>query len=550
MFRFRVAVAVLLLLTSAGAVLRWHTIGTRSLWMDEARQVSCCLKPDILRCLYCAAAQQQPPLDYAVGFALMRLFSFSESVVRAPAMVFGTLLIPAVFLLGLELFAAPVALSAALLIACSPQLIRYAQEARPYSIYFLLLTELLRQWIRALREPSPARPRTLLAVCILFLLSRGMAPVVEVAALALSCWMMVRLSPVSRADIYSAEKVKALSKTLLVAVGLVAPLLLAVAALSRNYLAPGGAGSAWNVAFWLRPASHLYARIYPEVFGSPYPVVLAAFALGAGFVIANRKREPLLLWLLLYSVFEPLLHAYAFQLGVNLSAPFPRYFIYTQILVFPIAAYGVHSAVARAMPEGRSVAGFLVCAFLAAAYALQLTDYYSGAWKTDYRSAGSLIEREYEEGRDLVLYSSFRPRGAWNPPLFGEGLYFSKAVVQHGLPDIADEVRKRSSDRGRIFLVLHEEVPDLGRRDARLLRHVFHGLTIIHHTDPLPLGSSLDELLDSMLLFYPRDSSRADLLLAKARWLCHSKPAQARALIDEARPWIGDLAADSACHYR
>ena len=62
--------------------LRLYTLGDRSLWMDEAKQVSYYYSDSILELTKKAAYQSQPPLDYLIGRFLLKNFGFSETVVR------------------------------------------------------------------------------------------------------------------------------------------------------------------------------------------------------------------------------------------------------------------------------------------------------------------------------------------------------------------------------------------------------------------------------------------------------------------------------------
>ena len=74
--------------------------------------------------------------------------------VRLPSIIAGTLVIPALYLLGRELYDRRTGLVAAAFGAASPLLIWYSQEARMYA--FVTLFGLLALWtqLRAIRNPS------------------------------------------------------------------------------------------------------------------------------------------------------------------------------------------------------------------------------------------------------------------------------------------------------------------------------------------------------------------------------------------------------------
>ncbi len=81
------------------------------------------------------SSQEMPagvPLGYLVDFWMIRLFGYSEFIVRLPSVVFTVLTCAAVYILAWQANSrAP--LLAAILYAVSPLTIRYALEARPYA---------------------------------------------------------------------------------------------------------------------------------------------------------------------------------------------------------------------------------------------------------------------------------------------------------------------------------------------------------------------------------------------------------------------------------
>jgi hypothetical protein len=83
----------------------------------------------------------KPPLPFILTRLSLALDS-SVFAVRLPSVVFATLTVPLLYLLGKSLFHRRVGLLAALLLAIAPLHIRYAQEARMYSMltFFSLLS--------------------------------------------------------------------------------------------------------------------------------------------------------------------------------------------------------------------------------------------------------------------------------------------------------------------------------------------------------------------------------------------------------------------------
>ncbi len=133
-------------ITLLGAALRLFHLGTQSLWLDESLSVVFAAVPFKTGMEAVVTDGVHPPLYYLV----LRLFLYmgqSESVVRLPSVVFGTLGIPLVYEIARLCFDQKVGLVSALLLSLSPFHVWFSQEARMYtmatfltlaSIYFFL----------------------------------------------------------------------------------------------------------------------------------------------------------------------------------------------------------------------------------------------------------------------------------------------------------------------------------------------------------------------------------------------------------------------------
>jgi uncharacterized membrane protein len=100
---------------------------------------------------------QHPPVYYVLAHVWTQAFGGRMTAVRALPAIFGVLAIPALWLLAFELFGSlEAAWVAAALLAISPFFVLYAQEAREYSLWTVLVV--LDGWLllRALRSPSLA----------------------------------------------------------------------------------------------------------------------------------------------------------------------------------------------------------------------------------------------------------------------------------------------------------------------------------------------------------------------------------------------------------
>jgi uncharacterized membrane protein len=148
----RVALLVLTGVTLAGLALRLAV--PRGIWLDEAisiHQANLSFHDMFVNLQY---ADRHPPLHHVTLWLSVRAFGDGELAVRIPSLVAGTLVIPALYLLGRELYDRRTGLVAAAFGACSPLLIWYAQEARMYAFVTLFgLLALLTQ-LRVIRDGS------------------------------------------------------------------------------------------------------------------------------------------------------------------------------------------------------------------------------------------------------------------------------------------------------------------------------------------------------------------------------------------------------------
>ena len=146
----RTARLVLVGLILGGLVLRVAV--TRGIWLDEAisiHQARLSLH-DLFRNLY--YGDRQPPLYHLTLWLTIRAFGHSEFAVRLPSLIAGTLVIPALYALGRELYDRRTGLIAAGFAAVSPLLIWYSQEVRMYEFAALFgLLAVLTQ-LRAIRN--------------------------------------------------------------------------------------------------------------------------------------------------------------------------------------------------------------------------------------------------------------------------------------------------------------------------------------------------------------------------------------------------------------
>lgn len=129
----------LLVIILIALALRLALLGEQSLWYDEGVTWLLSQKPPG-ELIQWTAADIQPPLYYLLIWETDALFGPSEWALRFPSVIFGVLTVPLIYILARYLFSAspqrPASAPhlAAALLAVSPVMVYYAQEARMYTL--------------------------------------------------------------------------------------------------------------------------------------------------------------------------------------------------------------------------------------------------------------------------------------------------------------------------------------------------------------------------------------------------------------------------------
>jgi len=143
----RGALAALVLLTAIGAFLRFWRLGFQSYWADEALTVR--RIDGTLEHLFASLSNQGfPPGWYLLLAGWSRLaeylsgdwaLAFSAAVARVPPAIFGTLTVPALFLLARRFVDRRGALLVSALAAVNPFLVYYSRDAKMYAAFWFFV---------------------------------------------------------------------------------------------------------------------------------------------------------------------------------------------------------------------------------------------------------------------------------------------------------------------------------------------------------------------------------------------------------------------------
>ncbi len=135
----RVAIWLALVATTAlGAVLQLHAITAKSFWLDEGSSITMSQLDwfNFLRILW------RREMNMMLYYLLLRgWLHLGDSVawIRGLSVIFAVAAIPAIFFLGRKMLGTRFGLVSALLLSVNAFQVRYAQEARSYSLLVLLL---------------------------------------------------------------------------------------------------------------------------------------------------------------------------------------------------------------------------------------------------------------------------------------------------------------------------------------------------------------------------------------------------------------------------
>lgn len=180
---------MLTVITAFAGVLRFAFLDQQSFWFDEAVTVHLVRKSllGMLRAL--PSSESTPPLYYVLAWFWSRIFGAGEVGLRALSAVLGTATVPVAYALGRVFASHRAGVFAALLVACSPLLVWYSQEARSYALLTLLTSLSVLAFELARRRPR-GRELTRWAVVAMLALATHYFAVFVIAAEA--SWLLAQ----------------------------------------------------------------------------------------------------------------------------------------------------------------------------------------------------------------------------------------------------------------------------------------------------------------------------------------------------------------------
>jgi mannosyltransferase len=142
-------------LTLLAAALRFSFLDRQSFWFDEAVTVQLVRESFTEMLASVPSTESTPPLYYVLAWSWSKTFGTGEVGLRALSALLGAATVPVAYAAGTLLVSRRAGIFTAGLVACSPLLIWYSQEARSYALLALLSALSLLLFRYAWLRPSP-----------------------------------------------------------------------------------------------------------------------------------------------------------------------------------------------------------------------------------------------------------------------------------------------------------------------------------------------------------------------------------------------------------
>jgi mannosyltransferase len=348
-------VHALVALTAAAALLRFLTLSTQSYWYDEAITVELVRRPFHAMLGALPHSESTPPLYYVLAWIWSRMFGTGETGLRSLSASIGTLTVPATYAAAQALVSRRSALFAAALVAFSPFLVWYSQEARAYALLVLLGALSLVPLQRAVR-PSAGRPLAAWAIVAGLALTTHYFAFFLVAAEAI--WLL-RHACEKRAAATAVAAVAAVAVAL-------APLAAYQARYSQHTAWISNAGGVGSRAEYL--LHQLVVGVYPASHIRPLVAALPVLVLAGLFAWTERAERAgalLALWFGFAAICAPAVLALA---GDYFFGGRGDYFIYRNLIIATVPLTIAAAAVIGAQRTGRlgAVVVVVACILLSA----------------------------------------------------------------------------------------------------------------------------------------------------------------------------------------
>lgn len=138
------------------AILRIYHIDFQSVWLDEIHSINEASPKNTVSEMFDALmiAEPHPPLYFLLLHFSFKIFGYTTFVARILSAIIGIAGVFSIYLLGKELYSKKVGFTAAILITFNYFHIYYSQDARMYSLLFLMTTLSFYYLIKFVKNPT------------------------------------------------------------------------------------------------------------------------------------------------------------------------------------------------------------------------------------------------------------------------------------------------------------------------------------------------------------------------------------------------------------
>jgi mannosyltransferase len=475
----------LLAIALLAALLRLTTLGSQSFWYDEAFTPVHVLRPGLGATLHNVVhTENTPPLWYVLEWAISRVLGTGVLALRLLSALAGIATVGVAWAIGRELAGRRVAIVTSALVATSPLLVWYSQEARAYSLFVLSASLALLCFLRALRAPSTRRLLAFALSASLALLTHYFAVFLLMPMVLGLLWGTLAAAP--QRELTPRERPRNPKNLPRVLYAVALPALVGLA-LVPLILAQGGHGTQW-IGEWAL-ASRLEA--IPQYYLTGYTgaalghgvelLVLAAILVGVVYglwstLTAREERGALLVLVVAGAgVLTPVLLA---LLGVDYLAP--RNLVAAMLPVSALLAIVI--AARRTGRIGLGLAGLIVLGFLALTIDVDLSPRLQ---RGDWKGVASVLGAAQPEHVITTVELGAAPLEYYLPPLRNLEPGSSVTVTEIDETGYAPLRRSAGSPPAPGFHLLE--------------RRNIHGLIVYRFTSHLPVTISQATLRDSAI---------------------------------------------------
>jgi mannosyltransferase len=472
----------LVAITALAAILRLATLGSQSLWYDEAFTPVHVLRASLVATLHNVVhSENTPPLWYVLEWGVSRALGSGAIALRLLSALAGIATVPVAWAIGSELQGPPgqrTAIVTAALTATCPLLVWYSQEARAYGLFVFTASLALLCCLRALRTQSTQRLCAFAITASLALLTHYFAVFLLIPMGLWLLWSVGRGNgDGEHSEIAPPERPKNPKNLSRVLLTLSLPVLVG-AALIPLILAQGGHGTQW-IGEWAL-ASRLEA--IPQYYLTGYTgaalghgvellvalAILGGFAYGLWCTLTPREERGALIALTVVGggVLIPVVPA---VFGADYLAP--RNLVAAMVPLTALLAVVI--AARRTGRVGIAVAGVLTLGFLALTIDVNLSPRLQ---RGDWTGVASILRAGRTDRAITTVELGAAPLEYYLPPL--SNLKRGKSVTVSEIDETGYAPLRKSAGR--------PPAPGFHLRETRNV----HGLIVYRFISSVPVTIS------------------------------------------------------------